>query len=70
MDWMVPLVVSVLGFTSVITTYVRGRLLRRTVRTAIRELPATMTSIEVRITDRHGPSAAVQASAKLAAGEG
>ena len=69
MDWRALLVVSALSSIRVICTYTRGHLLRRTVRTAIREIPRAMTAIDVRISDPRGPSADIRASTNPASGE-
>lgn len=60
MDWKALLVVSILGSTRVIQIYLRGHLLRRTLRTALRGLPERMASVDVQVTDAQGAKAVVR----------
>lgn len=70
MDWKALLVMTALGSVQVINTYVRGNGLRRTVRTAMRELPPNVDLINVCIDDPRGPRATVQAENKQLGGRG
>jgi hypothetical protein len=64
-EWKAMLLAIGLSAIPVIKICVRGYLLRRVIRTAIREIPAVMTEIDIQITDPLGPSAAVKARAAV-----
>ncbi|GAA1640111.1 hypothetical protein [Actinoplanes couchii] len=62
MDWKAALLVSITnGLVQSLVIYVRGNAMRRTVRSALRELPETTTAIAVRIHDQHGTGTEIHA---------